>query len=97
MGRRMDPITGEIYHMKFKPPPPEIVPRLVQRSDDTEEAVRTRLATYHANLNSVLSYYEDVLVQIDGSRSMPDVYADVKAALEKLIRERETDYLRQTA
>lgn len=39
VGRRTDPETGEIYHMKFKPPPTEIVDRLVQRSDDTEEKV----------------------------------------------------------
>lgn len=39
VGRRMDPDTGAIYHLKYKPPPPEVVPRLVQRSDDTEEKV----------------------------------------------------------
>jgi adenylate kinase len=36
----MDPQTGAIYHLKYKPPPPEIMDRLVQRSDDTEEKVR---------------------------------------------------------
>lgn len=39
VGRRLDPETGEIYHMKYKPPPAEIVDRLTQRSDDTEEKV----------------------------------------------------------
>jgi adenylate kinase len=39
VGRRLDPDTGAIYHLKFKPPPAEVVPRLVQRSDDTEEKV----------------------------------------------------------
>ena len=29
VGRRSDPQTGEIYHLSFKPPPPEIVGRLV--------------------------------------------------------------------
>lgn len=32
--------AGAIYHLKYKPPPPEVVDRLVQRSDDTEEKVR---------------------------------------------------------
>jgi len=36
----MDPVSGEIFHMKFKPPPKEIEGRLIQRSDDTEEKVR---------------------------------------------------------
>lgn len=39
VGRRLDPETGAIYHLTYKPPPPEVVPRLVQRSDDTEEKV----------------------------------------------------------
>lgn len=39
VGRRLDPVTGAIYHMKYKPPAPEIVDRLQQRSDDTEEKV----------------------------------------------------------
>ena len=39
VGRRMDPETGKIYHVKYFPPPEDIVDRLVQRSDDNEEAV----------------------------------------------------------
>lgn len=30
VGRRTDPETGAIYHLKFSPPPPEIEDRLVQ-------------------------------------------------------------------
>lgn len=30
VGRRLDPETGDIYHMTFKPPPAEIVDRLKQ-------------------------------------------------------------------
>lgn len=32
VGRRLDPETGDIYHLTFKPPPAEIVDRLVQVS-----------------------------------------------------------------
>jgi hypothetical protein len=39
VGRRSDPETGAIYHLKYKPPPAEVMHRLVQRSDDTEEKV----------------------------------------------------------
>ncbi len=39
VGRRLDPETGEIYHVKYKPPPKEIEGRLTIRSDDTEEKV----------------------------------------------------------
>lgn len=81
-GRRTDPQTGEIYHLTFKPPPPEVLPRLVQRSDDTEEALRARLETHHANVAAVVGYYTDELVTIDGSGSMDDVFRAVEAAVE---------------
>jgi hypothetical protein len=50
VGRRMDPQTGAIYHLKYKPPPPEIMDRLVQRSDDTEEKVRHEAWWRHIGL-----------------------------------------------
>ncbi len=62
-GRRLDPETGDIYHLRFKPPPAHAVSRLQQRSDDTEDKLRTRLATHHANVAAVVGYYKDVLVQ----------------------------------
>lgn len=42
VGRRLDPETGEIYHLQFKPPPADIVDRLTQRSDDTEDKVLSK-------------------------------------------------------
>ncbi|GAU45696.1 hypothetical protein TSUD_268280 [Trifolium subterraneum] len=38
VGRRLDPVTGKIYHLKYSPPETkEIADRLTQRFDDTEE------------------------------------------------------------
>ncbi|VAI76472.1 unnamed protein product [Triticum turgidum subsp. durum] len=38
VGRRLDPETGKIYHLKYSPPEnEEIASRLTQRFDDTEE------------------------------------------------------------
>lgn len=81
-GRRLDPVTGEIYHLVFRPPPAEIVDRLQQRSDDTEEAIRNRLKTHRKHVDAVLGTYADITVRIDGSRSVDDVFADVKKAIE---------------
>lgn len=40
VGRRLDPVTGKIYHIKnFPPQTEEIKARLVTRPDDTEEKV----------------------------------------------------------
>ena len=65
-GRRLDPQTGAIYHLKFKPPPEEALPRLIQRSDDTEAKLRNRLETHHANVAAVIGYYKDMLVEVAG-------------------------------
>merc|ERR1719182_1304040 len=41
VGRRSDPETGKIYHLKYSPPEnDEIAARLTQRADDTEEKVK---------------------------------------------------------
>ena len=73
VGRRTDPETGKIYHMTFSPPEDEeILARLEQRSDDTEEKVKVRLEQFHANVDAVKDSYTEIMVTIDGNRA-PDV------------------------
>jgi len=66
--RRLDPETGDIYHLKFKPPAAEIEGRLIQRTDDTAEKLKSRLESYHSNLNAVKTLYREkrILREIDG-------------------------------
>jgi adenylate kinase len=56
VGRRSDPETGKIYHLKFTPPPddPEVQARLVHRSDDTAEAMGKRIKMYKENVEAVI-------------------------------------------
>lgn len=67
-GRRMDPETGDIYHVKFSPAPADVAGRLVQRKDDTEEAVTARLAKYHSETAPIVPFYEakGILRRVDG-------------------------------
>jgi adenylate kinase len=83
VGRRTDPVTGRIYHLTFDPPPPEIADRLVHRADDTEEAVRTRLAAYHAQTAPIIPFYEakGLVRRVDGTGTMDAVTARCFAAL----------------
>eukprot|EP00931_Biecheleriopsis_adriatica_P028492 TRINITY_DN1697_c0_g1_i1.p2 TRINITY_DN1697_c0_g1~~TRINITY_DN1697_c0_g1_i1.p2 ORF type:complete len:321 (-),score=97.10 TRINITY_DN1697_c0_g1_i1:49-978(-) len=81
-GRRLDPETGEIYHLKFKPPPAEITDRLVHRSDDQEEAIRERLKIYHDQVNGITPFFESVVAKIDGTPKPDEVTTAVFAALE---------------
>lgn len=82
VGRRMDPETGAIYHLKYKPPPQEVVGRLVQRSDDTEEKCKTRLETHFKNVEAVIGYYNAACVEVDGNRSMDAVFASICTAID---------------
>lgn len=65
-GRRSDPKTNRIYHVTFDPPPAGV--EVVQRADDTVEAVTTRLAKYHAETAPIVPYYAErgILRRADG-------------------------------
>ncbi|KAJ8557830.1 hypothetical protein K7X08_004596 [Anisodus acutangulus] len=89
VGRRLDPVTGKIYHLKYSPPETEeIAARLTQRFDDTEEKVKLRLHTHHQNVESVLSMYKDITVQVYGSVSKEEVFAQIDGALTQLLEAR---------
>jgi adenylate kinase len=67
-GRRSDPDTGAIYHLKFNPPPVELAAKVVQRKDDTVEAVITRLTKYHSETAPIIPFYQakGILRKVDG-------------------------------
>ncbi|CAJ1978259.1 unnamed protein product [Sphenostylis stenocarpa] len=89
VGRRLDPVTGKIYHLKYSPPETEeIAARLTQRFDDTEEKVKLRLNTHHQNVESVLSLYKDITVKIDGNVSKEEVFAQIDSVLTSLVEKR---------
>lgn len=90
VGRRLDPVTGKIYHLMYSPPEtPEIAARLIQRGDDTEEKVKLRLETYYSNVQSVLDVYKPVTKVVDGNRPKTEVFADIQNLITELQRETE--------
>jgi adenylate kinase len=82
-GRRTDPETGRIYHLRFDPPPAEIGPRLMQRPDDTEAVLRRRLVEYREKTAPIVPYYEKLglLRRVNGEGAVADVKKRVLAAL----------------
>lgn len=83
-GRRTDPETGSVYHLKHNPPPPEIARRLMQRPDDEESTVRRRLAVYREQTEPLISRYQRAAVpihRINGSRGIEQVQRDILGAL----------------
>jgi adenylate kinase len=80
-GRRNDPKTGRIYHTTYDPPPAGV--EVVQRADDTEEAVTQRLVKYHNETEPVLPIYDKhgILKRVDGVGSLDEVTARLMGVL----------------
>jgi adenylate kinase len=79
--RRTDKRTGQIYHLKYSPPPPGA--DLEHRGDDREDIVAMRLDTYEAMTAELLPYYSelDLLRAVDGVGSVDQVTARILEAL----------------
>ena len=73
--RRADKRTGQIYHLKYSPPPPDA--ELEHRADDQEATVMKRLDAYDAQTAALLPHYEKlgVLRRVDGVGSPKEVTA----------------------
>lgn len=84
-GRRSDPKTGRVYHVRFDPPPAALAGRLVQRKDDTEEVFARRLEEYRAKTLPLVPYYDSrrLLRRIDGVGGMDEIRARIFAALDR--------------
>jgi adenylate kinase len=82
-GRRSDPQTGVIYHLKYNPPPADVADRLVHRKDDTVEAVSTRVQKYHSETSPIIPFYEGkgILKRVDGVGEPDAITERIKAVL----------------
>ena len=86
VGRRTDPETGKIYHLKYSPPSPEVpLERLLHRSDDMEEKVQVRVNAFHEHVKSVVGVYTDVLIEVDGTQKKEAVLASITQGLDKAL------------
>ena len=82
-GRRLDPQTGNIYHIKFNPAPKQIEDRLVQRKDDTEKVAQERLDVYKKETQPLIDLYrsENILKKVKGEGSPSEVGERVMSEL----------------
>jgi len=80
--RRTDRRTGQIYHLKYNPPPPDA--ELEHRADDREETMSRRLDEYDAMTAALLPHYEGlrILKRVDGVGTPQEVTERLIAALE---------------
>jgi adenylate kinase len=88
-GRRSCSVCGEIYNIYSKPPKDDSVcdrhpdPQLTHRSDDNEESVSTRLATYDELTRPLIEYYERSgrLKKVDGMGDLEDIYSELNGLI----------------
>ena len=80
--RRTDKRTGQIYHLKYKPPPPDA--DLEHRADDQEETVTNRVNVYEKMTADLLPFYEKtgLLKRVDGVGDLDEVTKRVISVLE---------------
>ena len=80
--RRTDKRTGQIYHLKYNPPP--LGAELEHRADDQPETVAKRLDAYEAMTAALLPYYEakGLLRRVDGTLSPGEVTKEILRCLE---------------
>ena len=87
-GRRFHIKSGRSYNIEFNPPKIEgkddiTGEKLVQREDDKEEIVESRLKTYYELTEPLIGYYkkEGLLKEIDGTGSPEKIYTEIKQTL----------------
>lgn len=88
VGRRLDPVTGKIYHLKYSPPPdnPEVLSRLLHRSDDTETEIIVRLKAFHLHLQPILSTFSNQIVTVRGDKPAHEVWESLLSSLSHMLK-----------
>ena len=88
VGRRVCKTCGSAFHVQNAPPPedgkcPSCGGPIVQRSDDTEETVKARLAVYHKDTAPLEDFYRQrsLLRTVEGSGSPDQVERRIQEVL----------------
>lgn len=95
-GRWVHKASGRSYHAKFAKPKSlkqgmapsvknmlddETGEPLMQRADDTEQALSKRLKGYHSETVPILEHYAAVVKKVDANKSPQEVWASISATL----------------
>jgi len=90
-GRRFHITSGRSYNIEFNPPKIEgrddiTGEKLVQREDDKEEIVQSRLNTFHELTEPLVRYYQKqgILKAINGAGSPGNIYTEIKQTLNEV-------------
>uniref|UniRef100_A0ABM5F6J2 Adenylate kinase 8 isoform X1 n=2 Tax=Pogona vitticeps TaxID=103695 RepID=A0ABM5F6J2_9SAUR len=78
LGKRVDAVTGEVYHTTFDWPTDETVLRNLKKPDGLSEAETSRrLLEYHQNYYGILQSFGEQMKLINADQPCPDVFLQV--------------------
>ncbi|XP_019496991.1 PREDICTED: adenylate kinase 8 isoform X3 [Hipposideros armiger] len=79
--RRTDPVTGERYHLMYKPPPTlEIQARLLQNPKDSEEQVKLRTDLFYKNCAELEHFYRQAIT-LNGDQDPYSVFEYLESGI----------------
>ncbi|XP_031986990.1 adenylate kinase 8 isoform X3 [Corvus moneduloides] len=79
-GKRLDPLTQEVFHTTFNwPSDPLVQQRLVKPEDLSEQEVSKKLLEYHRKFPEIFHIYQKVLKSINADQPSVDVLSQVLA------------------
>ncbi|XP_065647184.1 adenylate kinase 8 isoform X3 [Hydra vulgaris] len=74
VGKRIDFLTHDVYHLTFNPPTKEdVMQRLVFDPESAEDKMLARLIKYHRTIDGITNCYSDVLKNVNADQPKDDV------------------------
>jgi len=75
-GKRIDSLTGDVYHLVFDPPKSEeVVSRLIEEQGGMEGNMITGLTLYHRHSEAVHSCYSTIARTFNADQPIVDLFA----------------------
>ncbi|XP_073909016.1 adenylate kinase 8 isoform X3 [Castor canadensis] len=79
--RRTDPVTGERFHLMYKPPPTmEIQARLLQNPKDSEEQIKLEMDLFYRNSAELEQFYRQAII-LNGDQDPYTVFEYIESGI----------------
>uniref|UniRef100_A0ABK0LNR2 Adenylate kinase 8 n=1 Tax=Rattus norvegicus TaxID=10116 RepID=A0ABK0LNR2_RAT len=79
--RRTDPVTGERFHLMYKPPPTiEVQARLLQNPKDSEEYIKLQTDLFYRNSGDLEQYYDRAII-VNGDQDPYTVFEYIESGI----------------
>ncbi|XP_043325887.1 adenylate kinase 8 isoform X10 [Cervus elaphus] len=79
--RRTDPVTGERYHLMYKPPPTmEVQARLLQNPKESEEQIKLKMDLFYRNSAELEQFYGEAIT-LNGDQDPYTVFEYIESGI----------------